>query len=133
MAHPDEGGVLGWLDGPRLVVIAAGLFMFGLFALLLLLWSDQRDQVERIDKIVMERQDEAEAANRQQVINCFSAAAEGPALQRVLEVIERESDSLAIRNAIADLRTLNDLNAPTLRECRRLADRLNVPIPKGIR
>jgi hypothetical protein len=126
-ARPEDG-LLGWLDGPRLVVGAFAFFLLGLTVLGVLLWSDQRTAVQRIDSIQRERSAEQLTAKTDSVARCFSTANQGPALRRVLRGLERGAD-METRLALRDFRQLNLLNAPTLRECRQLADRLNVPIP----
>lgn len=128
-----EHGLLGWLDGPRLVVGAFLLFLAGLTVLGILLWSDQRQQVDRIDRIISERHAEAIAANKDSVRSCFASATQGPAIGRVLRSLERQTKDPIARENIRNFRELNDLNTPTLRECRQLAEKLNVPIPKGVR
>lgn len=132
MAEHEEG-LLGWLDGPRLVVGGFAFFILGLTVLGILLWSDQQRQVQRIDAIVMQRLAEEKAAKAEQVNACFSRAVQGPTLRRVLVAIESEMSDLANRQQLRDFRQLNDLNTPTIQECRDLAKRLNVAIPKGVR
>lgn len=131
--HPEDMGFLGWLDGPHLVVGAFAFFLCGLTILGILLWSDQREQVRRIDAINAEHIREQREANVQLVDRCFANANLSPALDRVLFVIEGAAATPAGRQAVRDFRLLNDLNSNTLRECRQLADKLDVPIPKGIR
>jgi hypothetical protein len=124
--HPEEEGLLGWLDGPRLAVGGFAFFMFGLLVLLLLLWSDT-------NRLQAENAAEARAAQEEQVALCFATANQTPQLQRVLLALEREVQNPATRAALINYRQLNDLNSPRLRECRQLAKELNVPIPEGIR
>lgn len=133
--HPEhagpEDGVLGWLDGPRLVVGAFAFFLLGLCVLGILLYTDQRKQVLRIDQIVKERRAEQVAANTQTVERCFANAALSPALDKVLRAIESTTTTKDGRRAVHDFRVRNAANTNTLRECRQLAEKLDVPIPKG--
>lgn len=129
-----ESGLLEWLDGPRLVVGAFAFFVLGLAALGVLLWTDQRKQTDRLDAIVAQRLIEERAAKQEQVGTCFSRATTGPALRRVLIAIESSiTTNLQARQQLSDYRRLSELNTPTLRECRHLAEKLNVDIPKGVR
>lgn len=131
MNRPDR--LVNWLDGPSFVRGAFVLFMIGILGLILLLWNDQREQVDRIDQIVAERVEEANRARQDQVDTCFARANQGPAIQRALEAIASALDTAKARQAVEDFRLLNKLNTPTFRECRQLAGELNVPLPKGIR
>lgn len=132
MVPPEERGLLGWLDGPRLVIGAFMLFLVGLTILGILLWSDQREQVDRIDEIIVARQIEAVAANKESVRRCYSAATQGPGITQVLKSLEGQTSNPVAREHFRNFRVLNELNTPTLRECRQLAETLNVPIPKGV-
>jgi hypothetical protein len=123
---PEEEGLLGWLDGPRVVVGAFAFFLLGMVILLILLWSDT-------NRLQAEHEAEALAAQKEQVGQCFATANQTPQLQRVLLALEREVQNPATRAALINYRQLNDLNSPRLRECRQLAKELNVPIPEGIR
>jgi hypothetical protein len=131
VTDPPEEGLLAWLDGPRLVVGAFAFFCLGLLVLLLVLWSDQRQQVERLDQLQKEHLAEQRVEAKETVETCFFAANQTPALRAVLLGLERESMSAESKQALRNFRELNTLNAPTLRECRQLAERLNVPIPRG--
>lgn len=131
--HREEEGLLDWLDGPRLVVGAFAFFLLGLTVLGILLWSDQREHTERLDVLVMRSVSEEKTAKIEQVNNCFSRAAQGPALLRVLAALERELDDPRGRREIRSFKAFSALNTPTYRECRLLAARLNVPLPKGVR
>ena len=128
-----EHGLLGWLDGPRLVVGAFAFFLCGLAILGILLWSDQRAQVRRIDKLTEENIAQQRAGNIQTVERCFANANLAVPLDRVLGALERQMSNTADRQAVRDFRKLNDLNSNTLHECRQLAEKLNVPIPRGVR
>lgn len=129
--EPD--GVLGWLDGPRLVVGAFAFFLCGLTILGILLWSDQREQVRRLDALTAEHLREQRVSNEQAVERCFANANLAPALDHVLKAVEGTTSTVDGRQAVRDFRQLNRLNSNTLRECRQLAEKLNVKIPKGIR
>jgi hypothetical protein len=131
VTEPPEEGLLAWLDGPRLVVGAFAFFCLGLLVLLLVLWSDQRQQVERLDGLQREHIAEQKIEAKETVETCFFAANQTPALRAVLLALEQESMSEASKQALRNFRQLNTLNAPTLRECRQLAVRLDVPIPRG--
>lgn len=133
MPRSHEEGLLGWLDSPRLVVGGFAFFLLGLTVLGIFLWTDQRKQVDRLDALVVARAKEERAAKREQVESCFSRATQGPSLQRVLIAIERDISDPQAREQIRDFARLNDLNTPTVRECRILAGKLNVDIPKGVR
>lgn len=133
MRKEADDGLLGWLDGPHLVVGAFAFFLCGLTILGILLWSDQREQVRRLDALTEEHIREQRISNEQAVERCFATATLNPALNEVLRVLERATSTPAERQAVRDFRLLNDLSSNTLRECRRLAMQLNVPIPKGIR
>lgn len=128
-----EHGLLGWLDGPRLVVGAFAFFLCGLTVLGILLWSDQREQVRRIDALTAEQVREQRVAYEQAVARCFASANLSPSLERVLVALEALPTTVEGRQAIRDFRQLNRLNSTTLRECRQLADSLRVPIPRGVR
>jgi hypothetical protein len=121
----SEEGLLGWLDGPRVVVGAFAFFLLGMVILLILLWSDT-------NRLQAEHEAEALAAQKEQVGQCFATASQAPQLLLVLNALEREVSDPAARDALRNYRRLNSLNAPTLRECRQLAEELNVPIPKGV-
>jgi hypothetical protein len=134
---PEEHGLLGWLDGPRLVVGAFMLFLAGLTILGILLWSDQREvsktleaQIARIDDLAKESRTRAESASAEAVSRCFSGAATAPALQKVLAAIELETMDPEAKQALRNFRRLSEENASTIPECRALAKRLHVPIPK---
>ena len=128
-----EHGFLGWLDSPRIVVGAALLFLLALSVFGIVLWNDQRQAVKRIDALVIQHQEQSITANKDSVSICFSNAAQGPALRRALSEIEMAIADPQARAALADLRALNVLNTPTLRECRLLAVELHVSIPRSIR
>lgn len=137
MAAPEEHGLLGWLDGPRVVIGAFALFLAGLTILGILLWSDQRqvsqkleDQIVRINEIAKENRDRADSANQETVTRCFSSAATGPALRKVLAAIEAETMDPVAKENLRNFRRLSEENASTLAECRALAKRLHVAIPK---
>ena len=106
-------------------------FLLGLLVLLLLLWSDQRQQVERLDELQKEHIAEQKVEAKETVATCFFTANQTPALRAVLVALEREVSSENSKQALRNFKQLNTLNAPTLRECRRLAERLDVPIPRG--
>ena len=89
------------------------------------LWVD-------LDQVVEQRLEEARAADRETVNRCFSSAAQGPALRRVLAAVERETTDPVARADLREFRRLNAINTPTIRECRQLAERLNVPVPRGV-
>lgn len=133
MSKGPEEGLLGWLDGPRLVVGAFAFFLCGLTVLGILLWSDQRQQVHRIDQLTEEHIAQQRAANRQTVERCFANANLAPALDRVLKIVERGALTVDEKQAVQDYRLLAVLNSNTRRECRQLAERLDIPIPKGVR
>lgn len=135
--HEPIGGVLGWLDGPRLVVGAFAFFLLGLAVLGILLWSDQRQQqkvlaaqVARIDDLASENRTRARAASEEAVSRCFSSATQSPALRKVLLAIELETMDVEAKAALRTFRRLSEENSSTLPECRALAKRLHVPVPK---
>lgn len=135
--HEEFGGLLGWLDGPRLVVGGFAFFLLGLTVLGILLWSDQRQQqrdlfvqVARIDQIQKERREQAIAANVASVDRCYSSATQGPALRIALRALETETLDTQAKIALRSLRRINEENTPTIRECRQLADELEVKPPK---
>lgn len=121
------------LDSPTLVRWAAGLFMAGLFVLLLLLWNDQRNTVAQLDVVVRDHQAQQRKANQDQVRTCFARATNGPAIERALLALTAELKSPKGRRAVEDFRLLNQINTPTYRECRQLAEQLKVPQPRGVR
>lgn len=125
--------ILRRFDGPSFVRFGAAVFVVGILALIMLMWNDQREQVDRIDAIVAERQQEAQVARQNQVDTCFARASQGPAIQAALTAIVSELDTKKSREAVEDFRVLSNLNTPTYRECRQLAGQLNVSLPKGVR
>lgn len=133
MEEPDvQGHLLEQLDRPRFAIAALALFMLVLLLFSVKLWSDQKDQVERLNKLAQERALVLQSSNEETVSNCFASAIQGPLLRRILKGIEElplNPDSAA---ALAEFRRLNELNTSTLRECRQLAKRLHVPEPEGI-
>ncbi len=129
--HPE--GALEWLDGPRLVVGAFACFLVGLFILGILLWRDLDHQVKRIDDIIEARQHEIQVANIQTVNRCFASVATAPALDRVLRSLEDSVMAAEGKQALRNFRELNELNANSPRDCRQLARKLKVEIPRGVR
>lgn len=135
--HEEVEGLLGWLDGPRLVVGGFAFFVLGLTVLGILLWSDQRQQqraliiqVERINQIQKERREQAIAGNVASVDRCYSSATQGPRLRVALRALETETMDPEAKAALRSLRRVNEANTPTIRECRQLADELEVKPPK---
>jgi hypothetical protein len=61
------------------VVGAFAFFLCGLTVLGILLWSDQREQVRRLDALTEEHLLEQKAANAQAVDRCFANANLAPA------------------------------------------------------
>ena len=128
----DERGFLRWLDSPRLAIYALVIFVLILSLFSLKLWSDQQKQVNLIDSLLAQRLEEAKAADRDAVGRCYSNATQGPAIRRVLDALEREARTRAARSALQEYKRLNLLNVPTVRECRELANKLNVKIPRSV-
>jgi hypothetical protein len=133
----EQPGLLEWLDGPRLVVGAFIFFMLALSVLGILLWSDQRDQqqqlveqVARIDELAEANRGRVKATNEEAVARCFSTAAQGPALRRVLRALENQTPDPQARADLMNFRLLNEANTSTVAECRALARRLHVPVPE---
>lgn len=128
LEEPEED-LLELLDGPRIALGAFAFFMVGLLILSLLLWNEQRKQIERIDDLQQNRIMQEQTAKKVQVETCFSRAAQTPPLNRLLRALQAEIDNPAVRADIKNYRELVALNTPTFRQCRELADRLNVPVP----
>ena len=82
-----------------------------------------------VSNVVSSRNAERRANDRQTVARCFSSAATAPALARVLSELAEHVPGAAFD--ITNFRRVSLENAPTIRECRRLADTLHIPRPKG--
>lgn len=132
MERSRQEGIRDWLDSPRLTIGALITFLLVITLLMLKLYVDQQKQVDRLDAFSKERKEQVVATNREAVQNCYSDAAEGPATRHVLEALLLLDLPPNAKRDIRDYSRLNALNAPTLRDCRRLAVKLRVPIPESV-
>lgn len=128
----EKEGFLQQLDGPRIGIAALIAFMLVMTIFGIKLYSDQRKQVDLLDAIVREHAAQTSAANRKTVEQCFSDATQAPLLRRVIKALEGETSSPKARLDLEEFRRLNDLNAPTLRECRQLADRIGITVKQEV-
>ena len=135
MTHKDSEveahGVLKQFDTWR---FAAAIAVIGFVVMMLFtikLWDDLDTTVTRLDGVVAARLKEAAASDHETVAGCYASATQAPALRRVLLAIENETVSPSAKADLREFRRLSELNSPTIRECRQLADRLGVNRPKG--
>jgi hypothetical protein len=125
VVNEEHRSLIEWLDSWR---IAAGVAFIAITILALWsfkLWVD-------LNEVLEDRVEAEQAADRESVRRCFSSAAQGPAIRRVLIALENDLTSDEGKEALRDFRRISALNSPTILECRRLADQLNVPISQGV-
>lgn len=119
MTEPHEKGLLGFLDSWRLAVAISCVALALLTVFSVKLWVDLRH-------IVDARAEEFQASNSQQVERCFGNATQGPALRRVLVELEMLARTERAKQDVRNFLRVNEVNTPTIRECRQLADNLGV-------
>jgi hypothetical protein len=96
--------------------------------------AENRELIEQVARISREhnqdRLAEQRTASDEAVNRCFSQAAMAPALRRALLAIENSIEDPVDRDTLSEFRRLSIESAPTLADCRQLARRLRVSIPK---
>lgn len=125
--HEEQPGtVLAWFDSWRLAAGVAFVFLVALLIFDLKLWVD-------LNNVVDARLKEAAASDQQAVDRCIASATNTPALLHVLDIVERQAMSPEEFTAVRNFKRVSVANAATVKECRVLADKLGVPVPKNIR
>ena len=127
----EETRFLDFFDSSRLAIGIAFVAIALLTVFSFKLWYDLDKTVRQVEKLLETRLEEAKASDQAAVSRCFSSATQGPALRRILLAIEQESEDPEAKAAAREFRRLNELNSPTIRECRQLAKKLKVAPTQG--
>lgn len=122
-AVEEEDGFLEKLDGPRLVIAALVVFILLMLLVVTKLWID-------VNNVVEARELEARRANEQTVDRCFASATQSVPLQRVLIALRDSVDDPVAKYDIQNYLNISKQQTSTIRECRILAQQLNIPVPK---
>lgn len=126
----EEGTFLAQVDTWRFVAGIAFVASMVLVIFSIYLWTQLNNTVDRLDAVVHARLVEAETSDRESVLRCFSSASQGPALRRALRGLESVVKDPEAQAALRNLRRTSVANSSTIRDCRNLAKKLKVSIPK---
>lgn len=132
--NQEDGSVtiLSQVDTFRFVAGIAFVATIILVIFSIYLWTKLNNTVDRLDAVITARIAEQKTSNEAAVDRCYSSATQGPALRIALRGLENAVGVAPdTKEALRNLRRTNALNVPTLAECRQLAEKLGVAIPKG--